>query len=111
MDDAGFWTAWLGATVFEFGSVFGLWEAWNRSNVVDFGRAIESAFSQDAAEKSAPPHEKWIWFSTEGKYWHELGFLAAFVQFLAAVSLGKSFSRLIFGSQTIFWIAGYVICC
>lgn len=35
------------------------------------------------------PH--WVWFSTERKYWHELGWYAAFFQILAA---------------SIFWISG-----
>lgn len=35
--------------------------------------------------------QKWVWFSTDTKYWHELGFLAAFSQFCGA---------------TIFWISG-----
>jgi hypothetical protein len=35
---------------------------------------------------------KWIWFTTDPKYWTELGFLAGFVQLWAA---------------TIFWISGF----
>jgi len=35
---------------------------------------------------------KWIWFTTDPKYWHELGFLAAFFQLVGA---------------TIFWISGF----
>jgi len=104
MDVAGGWTAWLGATIFEFGSVFGMWEAWNRSNVVNFGWGVKKTLNltPSSAEEGAtpgseesderPPPRQWIWFSSDSKYWHELGFLAAFFQMCAA---------------TIFWIAGF----
>ncbi|KAJ7794646.1 hypothetical protein B0H14DRAFT_3556636 [Mycena olivaceomarginata] len=46
----------------------------------------------DSETPSRPPKKKWIWFSTDDKYFHELGFLAAFVQYWAA---------------TIFWISGF----
>ncbi|KAF7323645.1 hypothetical protein MKEN_00585200 [Mycena kentingensis (nom. inval.)] len=101
------WTAWLGATIFEFGALAGLWEAWNRGDVADFGwnvgrlarvhRESESESPNSTpnlkteASPQKPKHE-WIWFSTSGKYFHELGFLAAFVQYWAA---------------TIFWISGF----
>lgn len=102
------WTAWLGATIFEFGAILGVLEAWNRGETVNFGwgvkRAIgypddseansggDAADSASSSEKeTSKPRRKWIWFSTDPKYWRELGFLAAFVQFCAA---------------TIFWIAG-----
>ncbi|KAJ7033081.1 hypothetical protein C8F04DRAFT_1105091 [Mycena alexandri] len=105
-DIGGGWTAWLGATIFEFGALFGLWEAWNREDTSDFGwniklllhgespRDAENADTTPESEKppAAPKKKKWIWFSTEGKYFHEMGFLAAFVQYLAA---------------TIFWISGF----
>jgi len=107
-DDTGNgWTAWLGATIFEFGALMGLWEAWNRGDASDFGWNIkllahgESPRDAEKAENStpeaekpsaAPKRQKWIWFSTDGKYFHEMGFLAAFVQYLAA---------------TIFWISGF----
>jgi hypothetical protein len=99
------WTAFVGATIFEVGSLFGLWEAWNRNDVVNFGWEIEKALHLDQDDRESesgnnapdtiieenPKHQKWIWWSTEGKYWYELGFLAAFAQFCAA---------------TIFWISG-----
>jgi hypothetical protein len=108
MDAAVGWTAWLGATIFEFGSIFGIWEAWNRSDTVNFGWAVrelggygqirsdleEGLSSGDEAEpneKGERRKQKWIWFTTDTKYFHELGFLAAFTQVWAA---------------TIFWISG-----
>lgn len=42
------------------------------------------------AEKPKP-RPKWVWFSTNPKYWHQLGWYAAFFQLLAA---------------SIFWISG-----
>ncbi|KAK7046904.1 hypothetical protein R3P38DRAFT_89014 [Favolaschia claudopus] len=105
-DVGGGWTAWLGATIFEFGALFGLWEAWNRGDAADFGwnvRKLVNGNSNDVegASDGTPdtdekthtkPHKKWIWFSNDGKYFHEIGFLAAFVQYWAA---------------TIFWISGF----
>ncbi|KAJ7484376.1 hypothetical protein FB451DRAFT_82817 [Mycena latifolia] len=102
-DTGGGWTAWLGATIFEFGALFGLWEAWNRGDTTDFGWGLkmllegapaEAANGTPESEKpsEAPKRKRWIWFSTDGKYFHELGFLAAFVQYWAA---------------TIFWISGF----
>ncbi|KAJ6572104.1 hypothetical protein B0H19DRAFT_937256 [Mycena capillaripes] len=102
-DVGGGWTAWLGATIFEFGALFGLWEAWNRGETADFGWNVKKLVHGDAAAEnggstpgsensSGAPKQKWIWFSTSGKYFHELGFLAAFVQYWAA---------------TIFWISGF----
>ncbi|KAJ7253762.1 hypothetical protein B0H12DRAFT_1116515 [Mycena haematopus] len=98
--DGGGWSAWVGATIFEFGAVFGLWEAWNRRDVAQFGWNVEILIHPEKSPISTPgseqppaaPTKKWIWFSTDGKYFHELGFLAAFVQFWAA---------------TIFWISGF----
>jgi hypothetical protein len=125
-EDGAAWTAFIGATVFEFGSVFGMWEAWNRDDdigVDGFGEAVENAiFPDHVADKkdgdlengthqtpTPPPDEKqrsqqgggegkekekkWIWFSADPKYWHEVGFLAAWFQLCAA---------------TIFWISGCV---
>ncbi|KAJ7253761.1 hypothetical protein B0H12DRAFT_1071425 [Mycena haematopus] len=103
-DVGGGWTAWLGATIFEFGSILGLWEAWNRDDTTDFGRNVkkllhselpddpENNIDSTPGSETPPPKQKWIWFSTDGKYFHELGFLAAFVQYWAA---------------TIFWISGF----
>lgn len=102
MSDAGGWTAWLGATIFEFGAICALLEAWNRDNTVDFGWAVQqipplhdaqlengsatsAANSVTDSEGNKPPERKWIWFSTNTNYWHELGFLAAFVQLCGAV--------------------------
>jgi hypothetical protein len=103
-DVGGGWTAWLGATIFEFGALCGLWEAWNRGDAADFGWNVKMLMHGDHENNSTPdnstpgsekpataPKKKWIWFSTDGKYFHELGFLAAFVQYWAA---------------TIFWISG-----
>lgn len=102
------WTAWLGATIFEFGSVFGILEAWNRADVADFGWAVNmtlhhqgggemngdeetSGNQSEFDSKGKKPVHRWMWISTDGKYWHEIGFLAAFAQLCAA---------------TIFWISG-----
>ncbi|KAG9221417.1 hypothetical protein CCMSSC00406_0008327 [Pleurotus cornucopiae] len=85
------------------GALFGVWEAWNRDDAANFGWSIErtlttglrhSSPSSDESLNSNPklPKREWKWFTTDRKYWHELGFLAAFVQFWAA---------------TIFWISGY----
>lgn len=99
-DVGGGWTAWLGATIFHFGALFGLWEAWNREDTANFGWGLNKLLqgeSTDGAENNntekpaAAPKKRWIWFSTDPKYFHELGFLAAFVQYWAA---------------TIFWISG-----
>ncbi|KAF5382353.1 hypothetical protein D9757_012714 [Collybiopsis confluens] len=84
------WTAWLGATVFEFGAILGVLEAWNRGDTVNFGRKVKRAF--ESSSETDAERKKWIWFSMDLKYWHELGFLAAFVQLWAA---------------TIFWISGF----
>ncbi|KAH9477513.1 hypothetical protein JR316_0009732 [Psilocybe cubensis] len=115
------WTAFLGATIFEIGSIFGIWEAWNRDDATHFGwnakralfthklekgggkeglsesesgsRSPVSMPVSDAEEEdeSAPEH-RWIWFSTNGKFFRELGFLGAFSQLVAA---------------SIFWISGF----
>ncbi|TFK72787.1 hypothetical protein BDN72DRAFT_281817 [Pluteus cervinus] len=50
---------------------------------------------QGSSEKQygeKPHQQQWIWFSMDPKYWHELGFLAAFSQLCGA---------------TIFWISGF----
>jgi hypothetical protein len=114
------WTAFLGATIFELGSILGMWEAWNRDDVANFGWNVEQVIvntyvgARDV-EKAAPgkeemvrvepsvskeegsavlkPHKKWIWWSTDPKFWHELGFLASFTQLIAA---------------SVFWISGSV---
>ena len=95
MDAVG-WTAFVGATIFEFGSVFGLWEAWNRDDSAQFGYAVEEKLgsarnSEEGLMEKGIPRKKWVWFSLQSQYFHELGFLAALIQFCGA---------------TIFWIAG-----
>ncbi|KDR68383.1 hypothetical protein GALMADRAFT_104940 [Galerina marginata CBS 339.88] len=112
LDLAG-WTAFIGATVFEVGSVIGLLEAWNRHDAVAFSNnsskeSLDPENSDNGTKRSEDVHleamntlpkadqtstkKKWIWFSTDSKYFHELGFLAAFFQLLGA---------------TIFWISGF----
>ncbi|KAE9390303.1 hypothetical protein BT96DRAFT_1024605 [Gymnopus androsaceus JB14] len=110
------WTAWVGATIFEVGSVLGMLEAWNREDTANFGWGVRKALGHDdpeaggnmatsnssdtipgsrsESEKESKPKPKrqWIWFSTDAKYWHEMGFLAAFAQFCGA---------------SIFWISGF----
>ncbi|RXW12423.1 hypothetical protein EST38_g13430 [Candolleomyces aberdarensis] len=44
------WTAFIGATIFEFGSVFGMWEAWNRDDVSSFGWNVNHTFHQIGSE-------------------------------------------------------------
>ncbi|TFK47152.1 hypothetical protein OE88DRAFT_820311 [Heliocybe sulcata] len=113
---AGGWTGWIGATIFAFASVLLIWEAWNRSNTVYFGWGLDQVLHRhpldlertgtyrDWAEidhsnnspgsitATPPGSRKWIWWTTDTKYWHELGFLAGFAQLCAA---------------TIFWISGF----
>nr|GAT46672.1 predicted protein [Mycena chlorophos] len=89
------WSAWVGATIFEFGALAGLLEAWNREDAADFGWNVHSLLhggKEDSNGNDQAPRRKWIWFSGDRKYFHELGFLAAFIQYLAA---------------TIFWISGF----
>jgi hypothetical protein len=102
------WTAWLGATIFEVGSILGILEAWNRDDVASFGWNVEQvllSMQSGDVEKNEKgqegnstitkvvekPHRRWIWWSTDAKFWHEIGFLAAFSQLIAA---------------TVFWISG-----
>jgi len=104
LDTTNGWTAWIGATLFEFGAVFAMWEAWNREDVADFGWNVEKALhnlSRSDVENGAvtlsdpkgkKPEKHWIWYSGDAKYWHEIGFLAAFIQFCGA---------------SIFWISGF----
>ncbi|KAJ6545286.1 hypothetical protein B0H19DRAFT_1266743 [Mycena capillaripes] len=53
-DVGGGWTAWLGATIFEFGALFGLWEAWNRGNTANFGWGVKKI----TAERRCPRQER-----------------------------------------------------
>jgi hypothetical protein len=99
-DQAIGWTAFWGATIFAFAGLFAVWEALNRDDVVDFGRVVkemvlkmENGGTPVKVEKK-PMAEKWIWWSTETKYWHELGFLASVIQFCGA---------------SIFWISGCIL--
>ncbi|KAF8156823.1 hypothetical protein B0H34DRAFT_675223 [Crassisporium funariophilum] len=110
------WTAFLGATIFEIGSIFGILEAWNRDDTENFGWNVEHAFHHDPKKviigkhgpigtptddnlevqplevKHTKPEKTWIWFSADPRYWRELGFLAAFWQLFGA---------------TVFWISGF----
>lgn len=56
--------------------------------------AKSSNISSPSFPGALPPqlHKKWVWFSLDTKYFHELGFLGAFFQLCGA---------------TIFWISGY----
>lgn len=116
MDILTGWTAFLGATSFEFGALCAILEAWNRSDTVNFGWAVEGLLQPNGpkgrevtrnddnrdVERDTPTNadekqdnpaqkQKWIWFSLSPKYFRELGFLAALIQWLGA---------------TIFWISG-----
>lgn len=39
--NAAGWTAFVGASIFEIGALFGVWEAWNRDDAANFGWSIE----------------------------------------------------------------------
>lgn len=107
LDASNGWTAFVGATIFEIGSILGILEAWNRDDAANFGWGVETAFrhnsgdeqglthvsstQSDTSTEPAKPTRQWTWFTLDTKYWHELGFLAAFSQLCAA---------------TIFWISG-----
>ncbi|KAJ3508693.1 hypothetical protein NLJ89_g5616 [Agrocybe chaxingu] len=108
------WTAFVGATIFEIGSVLGILEAWNRDDRANFGWGISihhpstdnavlnngqpykpsgDPFKFDSLEeKRVSGDKKWIYFPANSKYWREMGFLAAFFQLIGA---------------TIFWISGF----
>jgi hypothetical protein len=95
------WTAWIGATIFEAGSILGLLEAWNREDMVHFGWDVGKkshdenggiSGNTDWKYSEQPESKDWIWWSTDKKYWREIGFLATFSQLCAA---------------TVFWISGY----
>jgi len=107
LDTSSGWTAWLGATIFEIGSILGILEAWNRDDAANFGWGIEQALQHKFGDEglsslrstpldppviSEKPIRKWKWFSSDRRYWHEMGFLAAFFQLCAA---------------SIFWISGF----
>ncbi|KAF8906736.1 hypothetical protein CPB84DRAFT_1769501 [Gymnopilus junonius] len=102
------WTAFIGATIFEVGSVLGVLEALNRRDAVVFSDEATGKTADDNSHEHEPPRsptekgtaqtdqsprrKKWVWLPTNAKYWHEMGFLAAFFQLLGA---------------TIFWISGF----
>lgn len=110
-------TAFVGATVFEAGSVLLLVEAVNQGRSGCFGWAVERAFEGDEGvemrvEKGGCLHahrrreeggsvdkaerRKWVWWpgreELQRHYIHSLGFLASLAQFVGA---------------TIFWVAGF----
>lgn len=104
------WTAFVGATIFFVGSWLLVLEGWNREDGALFGHALKHSLSGIRHElmhdledghlsektheelKNDQGYQKWIWFSANPMYFHEIGFVAGFVQFLAA---------------TIFWISGF----
>lgn len=107
LDDIGAgWTAWLGATIFEFGAVTALVEAMNRDDHVDFGGDVPLEHSPNDEERNLNgadtkekqpstrrrPTKKLTLLPLNSQLWHEIGFIASFVQFWAA---------------TIFWISGW----
>lgn len=110
-------TAFIGATVFEVGSVLLLVEAVNQGRSGCFGWAVERVLEGDEGagvrvEKGACLHahrrkeqcgevekaegRKWVWWPAREElrrhYVHNLGFLASLAQFAGA---------------TIFWVAGF----
>lgn len=119
-------SAFIGATIFEVGSVLLILEAVNENRTGCFGWALEEAFESTDAEKSGQylrlrpspsacthhhPNKKnlvgrgneesaasqsWTWwpswYDLKTHYLHELGFLASFMQLLAA---------------SVFWISGF----
>ena len=114
------WTAFIGATIFEIGSIFGIWEVWNADFMAfeshangggslanankDLEGGVQNSDTQTADKmdgkaytwthtltEKPKPRPKWVWFSMDPKYWHQLGWYAAFFQLLAA---------------SIFWISG-----
>lgn len=110
---SGGWTAWLGATIFFFAALLPIWEGWNGDNAVYFGWGIQQIFRHkrmnvekadtyrdwaevDSSGGNSPERpgseKKWIWWTTDTKYWYQIGFLAGFAQMWAA---------------TIFWISGF----
>ncbi|KAI0139338.1 hypothetical protein GGR57DRAFT_496214 [Xylariaceae sp. FL1272] len=114
-------TAFIGATVFEFGSILLMLEAVNENKTDCFGWALEEAFESRGVLLRPAPEEcdhhhsvkqkflsdptssekenhgrTWEWWPTwhelKTHYFRELGFLACLSQFIGA---------------TIFWIAGF----
>jgi len=102
--EAGGWTAWLGATLFELGGWAAMIEAWNVNDEAFLGWAVWRALRgtpEEATNESEtqpdgngqqPQKPEWHWLPPRRNYWHDIGFLAALIQLCAA---------------TIFWIAGW----
>ncbi|CCA72523.1 hypothetical protein PIIN_06460 [Serendipita indica DSM 11827] len=93
----GGWTAWLGATIFEFGAVTALLEAMNREEDIAFGTT--SSHEDERPLQESSPHleprkktKRLRLIPSDPKLWFEIGFWANFVQIWAA---------------TIFWISGW----
>ncbi|KZS93206.1 hypothetical protein SISNIDRAFT_550190 [Sistotremastrum niveocremeum HHB9708] len=104
--DAIGWSGWVGATIFEVGSIFLIWEAWNRNDAAYFGQSVEKfarakyhpdvtgkgfrfavldeVISIATKEGASPVDHTWIWFTLDTKYWREIGFVAGFTQLCAA---------------------------
>jgi hypothetical protein len=57
------------------------------------GKAKDAGEGVTVTELQVKPRKPWIWWSTDPKFFHEIGFLASFFQFIAA---------------TVFWISGSV---
>ncbi|KAI3322761.1 hypothetical protein HD806DRAFT_499265 [Xylariaceae sp. AK1471] len=120
VDTAGGITAFIGATIFEIGSVLLMFEAINENRTECFGWALEEAmegrdlllqpdpegcnhhhavqhspFTKEQSEKGKK-NRHWEWWVTwpelKTHYLREIGFLACLSQFIGA---------------TIFWIAGF----
>jgi hypothetical protein len=107
---AGGITAFIGATIFEIGSVLLMLEAINEDRTECFGWALEEAIEsrglllqpdpegcthnhQSRKGKKGRPWEWWpTWSELKTHYLREIGFLACLSQFIGA---------------TIFWIAGF----
>ncbi|KAK4993669.1 hypothetical protein LTR66_004903 [Elasticomyces elasticus] len=104
-------TAFIGATIFEIGSVLLMLEAINENNAGCFGWALERAWKEhknggystsDPSPDSIPSINNkdtssvWTWwpsaYDVKTRYIHDIGFLACLFQLFGA---------------TIFWIAGF----
>ncbi|KAK9769534.1 putative Integral membrane protein [Seiridium cardinale] len=119
VDSGGGITAFIGATIFEIGSVLLMFEAVNENRTDCFGWALEEALESRGSvqlrpnpascshhhvekrsfitrkDSSGDTTRSWEWWPTAKElrthYFREIGFLACFSQFIGA---------------TIFWIAG-----
>jgi len=98
------WTAWLGATIFAIAASLPVWEAWNRGESAYFGGSFDQAIHHGvilrndkgvttiSSQKTTGHPQGWIWFTTDTRYWHEIGFVAGVIQCCGAL---------------IFWISGF----